>query len=89
MLMAMLMAAATSSAPNPRAAEFFDAQPVLLKWALERHDANRDGWLTMFEASAAADDFKSIADADHDGRVTVRELEAAKAFLGSRFGLSD
>ena len=89
MILLLAIAASTASVPNPRAAEFFDAQPVLKRWALQAHDSNHDGWLTLYEATDAADDFKAVADSDHDGRVTVRELEAAKAFLASRLGLVD
>ena len=88
--MLMILAAAAAAAtgvPNPRATELFDAEPVLKLWALKEHDSNRDGWLTMFEASAAADALRQLADTDRDGRVTVREFEAAKAFLASRHGL--
>ena len=88
MLMTMLLAAA-ATVPNPRATEFFDAQPVLMEWALQTHDANHDGWLTVYEASAAAEAFKALADGDRDGRVTVRELDAARAFLASRHNLAD
>ena len=88
MLFAMLLAAATP-VPNPRAAELFDAEPALKVWALKAHDSNGDGWLTLYEASAAADAFRMLADADRDGRVTVREFEAAKAFLTSRYGAAN
>ena len=86
MLMAMLLAA--TPVPNPRATELFDAEPVLKSWALKEHDRNHDGWLTLYEASEAAAAFKALADADGDGRVTVREFDAAKAFLASRYGIA-
>ena len=85
MLMALMFVAA--DVPNPRAAELFDTQPALMAWALRDYDRNKDGWLTMYEASVAADAFRDIADIDKDGRVTVREFDAAKAFIASRFGL--
>lgn len=85
MLMALLLAA--SDVPNPRAAELFDAEPALMAWALKDHDQNGDGWLTLYEANAAADAFRAMADSDRDGRVTVREFEAARAFIASRHGL--
>lgn len=86
MLMALLLAAA--DVPNPRAGELFDAEPVLKAWALKDFDSNRDGWLTLYEANAAADAFRQLADADRDGRVTVLEFDRAKAFLASRYGLT-
>jgi regulator of RNase E activity RraB len=89
MILLLAIAVSAASVPNPRAAEFFDAQPVLKSWALQAHDSNHDGWLTLYEATAAADEFRAMADSDHDGRVTVRELESAKAFLASRLGLRD
>lgn len=101
LLIALLMAAEASppttptasataaSVPNPRAGELFDAEPALKMWALKGHDRNGDGWLTLYEANEAADAFRAMADADKDGRVTVREFEAARAFIASRFGAAN
>ena len=74
---------------NPRARELFEQEPVLMHWALGRFDSNRDGWISMFEAQGAVTAFREIADTDGDERVTVREFEAAKAFLASRYALAD
>ncbi|MDP9162920.1 MAG: hypothetical protein M3N06_02360 [Pseudomonadota bacterium] len=74
-----------TSAPNPRIAELFDREPSLMKWALKRFDANGDGWLTTFEAQRAADGFRDLADADHDGRVTTAEYRDAVAFIAARY----
>lgn len=89
----LLLAAATvadiPAAPvNPAAAELFERDPVLNRWALASFDRNEDGWLTLFEAQAAVTEFKRLADTDHDGRVTVQEYEAAKRFLVARFNLA-
>lgn len=74
-----------ASLPNPRAAELFEREPVLKAWALRFHDANRDGWLTAYEASRAADAFRDLADSDRDGRVTTVEYRAAVAFIAARW----
>jgi len=89
MTLLLALALMADAVPNPRAAELFDAEPALKAWALRDHDRNRDGWLTLFEADEAATAFKAMADADRDGRVTVLEYAAAKAFLKSRYGLGD
>ena len=69
---------------NPHATELFDRDPVLRDWAVRRFDSNRDGWLTLYEAQPALARFKEMADADGDGRVTVREFQEAKAFVLAR-----
>ena len=74
-----------ASAPNPRAAELFERDPALMAWALKRFDANGDGWLTLFEAQRGADAFRSLADANHDGRVTTSEYRDAVAFIVARY----
>ena len=88
MLMTMLLIiAAPAAAPiNPAAIELFERDPVLNGWALAGFDRNADGWLTSYEAQGAAAAFKDVADTDADGRVTVREYEAAKAFIVARRG---
>lgn len=86
-LLAAGTAASAGPAPlNPAAAEFFARDPALERWAVAGFDSNRDGWLTTFEAQPALAAFKQIADADRDGRVTVREYEEAKAFVTARIG---
>jgi hypothetical protein len=73
-----------SSVPNPRAIEFLDRNAAVRAWALRGYDANHDGWLTSFEAQAALDAFRDIADRDRDGHVTVREYEGAVALVRAR-----
>lgn len=70
---------------NPRANELFDREPGLKSWALRRFDANKDGWLTMFEAQPAADAFREIADVNRDGQVSVREYADAIEFIRVRY----
>jgi hypothetical protein len=80
--------ASLASAPvaiNPNANELFDRDPVLRTWALRLYDRNRDGWLTLFEAQPALAEFKQIADADRDGRVTTDEYARAKEFIAARW----
>lgn len=72
---------------NPHAAELFDRDPVLNAWAVQTFDRNRDGWLTSYEAQPAVATFKEMADADRNGRVTVREFEDARALVQARFGV--
>jgi hypothetical protein len=76
-----------ASAPfNPDANALFDRDPAIRAWAIRFFDRNRDGWLTSFEAQPALAAFKVLADADHDGHVTVREFNSAKAFVDARTG---
>ena len=70
---------------NPRANELFDREPVLKAWALRIHDRNHDGWLTLYEAQAAADSFRDLADGNRDGRVSVSEYAAAIDFVRARY----
>ena len=90
MFAAVLAAAPTlapseTDLPNPRAAELFERDPALMAWALRRFDANGDGWLTSFEASHATDEFRALADVDHDGRVTMSEYRSAVEYIAMRF----
>jgi hypothetical protein len=81
-------ALALASAPvslNPHATELFDRDADLKGWALKRYDRNHDGWLTLYEAQPAFAEFKDIADADRDGRVTTYEFARAKEFLAARW----
>jgi hypothetical protein len=83
----LMMAAQAAAWPfNPAAAELFERDPVLNSWAIASHDRNGDGWLTTYEAQTAAGAFKKLADANGDGRVTVREFEEAKRFIVARNG---
>lgn len=74
-----------ASLPNPRAAELFEREPMLMAWGLRQYDLNGDGWLSTFEASRAADAFRALADTDHDGRVTMTEYREAVAYIVARF----
>ena len=65
--------------------ELIDSDPAIRQWAVRRFDANHDGWLTMYEAQPAVAAFRDLADADHDDRVSVREFEAALAFIRARY----
>ena len=88
LLIGLATQAALASAPvtpNPRAIELFDRDADLKAWAIKRYDQNRDGWLTLYEAQPAFAEFKDIADADRDGRVTTYEFARAKEFLAARW----
>ena len=77
--------ATTASAPvNPAANALFDRDVLLRQWAVRRFDANRDGWLTLYEAQAALAALKDLADGDRDGRVTTYEYDRAKEFIAAR-----
>ena len=69
----------------PTAQQLFERDWVLMNWALKFHDRDRDILLEPNEAQAAADDFRKIADADGDGRVTPQEYRAARAFILARY----
>ena len=84
--------AALASAPAPatlnaRATELFDRDAELKAWALKVYDRNGDGWLTLYEAQPAIAEFKQIADADRDGRVTPYEFARAKEFVAARWAV--
>ena len=69
----------------PEARDLFERDWVLMNWALKFHDSNRDILLEPAEAQAAADEFRSMADTNHDGRVTPDEYRAARAFILARY----
>ena len=78
-------AAVAASAPvNTNANDLFDRDAALKAWALKHYDANRDGWLTLYEAQPALAAFKLLADGDRDGRVTTFEYDRAKEFIAAR-----
>lgn len=79
------LATAVQGPVNPRATELFARDAELNRWAVRIYDANRDGWLTLYEAQPALAAFRDIADADRDGRVTVREYAEAKVFIEARY----
>jgi hypothetical protein len=70
---------------NPKAIELFERDPRLMDWALAAFDKNGDGYLSIFEADNAAQEFKRIADGDRDGQVTPAEYSAARDFIVARY----
>ena len=81
-----LAQATEASLKRPTAAvQLFERDWVLMNWALKFYDANRDILLQPEEAQAAADAFRNLADADHDGRVTPQEFAAARTQILSRY----
>jgi hypothetical protein len=90
-LLSLLFAAPVAAQPvpastqaSPRAAELFERDWVLMNWALKFHDRDRDILLSPAEAQAAAGEFRKMADADSDGRVTPSEYGAAREFILAR-----
>ncbi len=74
-----------SVSASPQAAALFERDWVLMNWALKFYDRDRDVLLSPGEAAAAAGAFRSIADANGDGRVTREEYRAARAFILARY----
>ena len=74
-----------SIAATPEAAELFERDWVLMNWALKFYDHDRDVLLSPGEAQAAGAAFRTIADANGDGRVTPQEFRAARAAILSRY----
>ena len=62
----------------PPALQLFERDWVLMHWAMKSFDMNRDMLLQPDEASAAAEKFRNLADADQDGRITTEEYRAAR-----------
>ena len=81
---ALAQATEASLKRPPAAMQLFERDWVLMNWALKFYDANRDVLLDPDEAQAAADAFRNLADADHDGRVTPQEYAAARAQILTR-----
>lgn len=75
---------AASVPANPRSSELFEQDWVLMNWALKHFDSDRDILLSPSEAQAAASEFRKIADADGDGRVTPYEYRTAREFILAR-----
>jgi len=71
--------------PIPAALNIFERDWVLMNWALKFYDRDRDILLEPTEAEAAATEFRKIADADGDGRVTTAEYRAAREFILARY----
>jgi hypothetical protein len=70
---------------TPAARQLFERDWVLMNWALKFYDHDRNILLDRSEAQAAANAFRTIADADNDGRVTPQEYRAARAFILARY----
>jgi hypothetical protein len=70
--------------PTPAAMQIFERDWVLMNWALKYYDDNGDVLLQPHEAEAAANQFRRIADANGDGRVTPGEYRAARAIIMAR-----
>ncbi len=88
-LLALIPAApAVAQQPPPTAAaarQILERDWVLMNWALKFYDADRDILLSSTEAQRAANAFRSMADADGDGRVTTQEYRAAREFILARY----
>jgi len=96
MLPLLLFSAAAAAAPTtqptqaslgaaPAATQLFERDWVLMNWALKFYDKDRDIMLEASEAAAAATEFRNMADADGDGRVTQAEYRAAREFILARY----
>lgn len=72
-------------AATPAALDLFERDWVLMNWALKFYDADGDILLNGREASAAAEAFRKVADADNDGRITPEEFRQARAFILARY----
>jgi hypothetical protein len=70
---------------TPAAVQLFERDWVLMNWALKYYDVDHDILLEPDEARAAANQFRRIADADGDGRVTPEEYRAAREFILARY----
>ena len=70
---------------EPAARALFERDWVLMNWALKFYDGNRDILLEPAEAQIAADEFRKIADANNDGRITRDEYRAAREFILARY----
>ena len=78
--------ATPASAPvTAQARAIFERDWVLMNWALKFYDKDRDILLSPAEAQAAAANFRAMADANRDGRVTTDEYHAARAFILARY----
>ena len=81
--LAQTVPASLQTAP---AKQLFERDWVLMNWALQKFDMNRDILLQPEEASAAANAFRTLADANGDGRVTPDEYAAARKAILSGGG---
>jgi hypothetical protein len=71
--------------PTPAALQIFERDWVLMNWALKFYDRDGDILLEPAEATAAAAEFRRIADTNGDGRVTPDEYRAARGFILARY----
>ena len=92
LLMAAEPAAAVPQAPTPAGIRIapetralFERDWVLMNWALKFYDRDHDVLISEPEAQAAAADFRKMADANGDGRITTEEYRAARAFIMARY----
>jgi hypothetical protein len=69
----------------PEARALFERDWVLMNWALKFYDTDHDIMISDSEAQTAAEQFRKVADADGDGRVTPDEYRAARAFILARY----
>jgi hypothetical protein len=81
---ALAQPTAASFKTPPPALQLFQNDWVLMNWALKFYDVNHDILIDADEARVAADQFRSIADANRDGRVTPEEFRAARKFILAR-----
>jgi hypothetical protein len=70
---------------SPEARDLLERDWVLTNWALKFYDRDQDILLSDSEAQEAAVEFRKIADANGDGRVTPDEYRAARAFILARY----
>ena len=84
-LTATPLGAQSTLKPTPAALGIFERDWVLMNWALKFYDRDRDILLEPGEAEAAAAEFRKIADADGDGRITTAEYRAAREFILARY----
>jgi hypothetical protein len=93
--LALLAAAVSASAQEqptpasvrvaPEARALFERDWVLMNWALKFYDTDHDIMISDGEAQTAAEQFRKVADANGDGRVTPDEYRAARAFILARY----
>jgi len=69
----------------PEARDLFERDWVLMNWALKFFDRDHDILLSNGEAQDAAAEFRKMADGNGDGRVTLEEYRAARAFILARY----
>ena len=89
----LMLLAAAAAAPLPpvstlvsdAAAGLIERDWVIHQWAVKRFDLDGDGALRADEALAAANELRSIADGNEDGRVTPAEYRSAREFILARF----